>query len=128
MCIYFSVLFTIFFYKCHCVNMLCSPLAEEKKYLSNMYTCLHGYGMPRTRIGTPSAVLVRLYVFKNVYCFLTYVLQLQQLNSRQLVFLTLYFTNTRILINTNGFWYFDKWRKPSSKRVGSESKNGEQNM
>ena len=29
MCIYFTVLFTV--YKCHCVNMLCSPLAEENK-------------------------------------------------------------------------------------------------
>jgi len=29
MCIYFTVLFTV--YKCHFVNMLCSPLAEENK-------------------------------------------------------------------------------------------------
>ena len=29
MCIYFTVLFTV--YTCHCVNTLCSPLAEENK-------------------------------------------------------------------------------------------------
>ena len=37
MCIYFTVLLTV--YKCHCVNMLCSPLAEENKvsiYLVNI--------------------------------------------------------------------------------------------
>ena len=56
MCIYFTVLFTI--YKCHCVNMLCSPLLEENKIsISNMYRFLHGYGMSRAPIGTPSAVL-----------------------------------------------------------------------
>ena len=35
MCIYFTVLFTV--YKCHCVNMLCSPLAEENKVSIYLY-------------------------------------------------------------------------------------------
>jgi len=35
MCIYFTVLFTV--YKCHCVNMLCSPLAEENKVSTCIY-------------------------------------------------------------------------------------------